>query len=95
MPCHAPPTAVADIVRLVEAAQSRTAPVQRFADVVAVSWAGLAGCLLAAPIAGLKLVCRTQLDQQDFLTAKLGVLLMANICRTPAWLSWLPMPALS
>ncbi|EFN57825.1 hypothetical protein CHLNCDRAFT_21268 [Chlorella variabilis] len=28
-------TAVADIVRLVEAAQSRTAPVQRFADVVA------------------------------------------------------------
>ena len=29
--------AVADIVRMVEAAQSRTAPVQRFADVVAVS----------------------------------------------------------
>jgi cation transport ATPase len=27
---------VADIVRLVEAAQARTAPVQRFADVVAV-----------------------------------------------------------
>ena len=30
------PAAVADIVRLVESAQSRTAPVQRFADVVAV-----------------------------------------------------------
>lgn len=32
-----PPAAAADIVRMVEAAQGRTAPVQRFADVVAVS----------------------------------------------------------
>lgn len=35
-PAAPSPAAVADIVRLVESAQSRTAPVQRFADVVAV-----------------------------------------------------------
>lgn len=38
-----PSAAVADIVRMVEAAQSRTAPVQRFADVVAVRAAGARG----------------------------------------------------
>lgn len=42
-----PSAAVADIVRMVEAAQSRTAPVQRFADAVAVR--GARGGVAALP----------------------------------------------
>lgn len=48
-PSHLVPAAVADIVRMVEAAQSRAAPVQRFADVVAVRPAG--PCTVPAAIA--------------------------------------------
>ena len=62
-------TAVADIVRMVEEAQGRAAPVQRFADVVAVSrragWAGrqrgrvlLASCVPRHASGGARLIPR-------------------------------------